>query len=129
MAQEEKYKVEIERLTKTIQEQDTKHEHEREQEIFPPHIQLQVQEEVAMGEEDLEDISQPQEEEHLKVVEFTALEEELKLKILAKVDPLAKANMEWELIIIHSANMRFFQYGDAFSYYHLPTLPLPLLNM
>ena len=25
--------------------------------------------------------------------------------------------------------MQFFQYGDAFSYYHLPTLPLPLLKM
>ena len=45
------------------------------------------------------------------------------------MDPIAKANMEWEHRIIHSANMKFFQYGDAYSYYHLPTLPLPLLKM
>ena len=37
--------------------------------------------------------------------------------------------MEWELQVIHSANMQFFQYGDAYNYYHLPTLPLPLLKM
>ena len=58
-----------------------------------------------------------------------ALKEELKAKLATKVNLIAKANMEWELHIIHSANMQFFQYGDAFSYYHLPTLPLPLLKM
>ena len=37
--------------------------------------------------------------------------------------------MEWELRIIHSANMQFLQYGDAYNYCHLPMLPLPLLKM
>ena len=51
------------------------------------------------------------------------------IKTSIEVDLLAKANMEWKLRIIHSANMCFFQYGVAYSYYHLPTLPLPLLKM
>ena len=82
-----------------------------------------------MGVDKTEETSQPQEEEHLKVAKFTALEEDIKKKILTEVDPIAKANMEWELRILHSANMQFFQYGDAYNYYHLPTLPLPLLKM
>ena len=82
-----------------------------------------------MGEDELEEGSHPQEEEHLKVTEFIALEDEIKQKISTEVDPIAKANMEWELTILHSANMQFFQYGDAYNYYHLPTLPLPLLKM
>ena len=57
------------------------------------------------------------------------MEEDLKQKILQEVDPIAKANMEWELKIIHSPDMHFFQYWDAYNYYHLPTLPLPLLKM
>ena len=82
-----------------------------------------------MGADKPKETSQPQEEEHLKVAEFIALEEDIKKKILTEVDPIAKANMEWELKILHSANMQFFQYGDAYNYYHLPTLPLPLLKM
>ena len=48
------------------------------------------------------------------MVEFQALEEELKAKIIQEMDPVAKANMEWEQRIIHSANMKFFEYGDAY---------------
>ena len=58
-----------------------------------------------MGEEEPHEGSQPQEEEHLKVAKFIALEEELKQNIQQELDPIAKANMEWEHRIIHSANM------------------------
>ena len=34
-----------------------------------------MQEEIELGEEESKDVAQPQEEEHLKVVEFTAFEE------------------------------------------------------
>ena len=71
----------------------------------PPQLQPPIQEEIEIGEEKTKGIAQPQEEEHLKVAKFTAMKEELKSKLATKVDPIAKANMEWELWIIHSANM------------------------
>ena len=58
-----------------------------------------------MGEDEPDESSQPQEEENLKVAKFTALEEEIKKKISIEVDLITKANMEWELKILHSANM------------------------
>ena len=76
---------------------------------YPSQIQMPITEEDTIRDEE-----QPaQEEEHMKVAEFTALEEELKAKISQEMDPIAKANMEWEQRIIHSANMKFFEYGDA----------------
>ena len=89
---------------------------------------MPITEEDTIGDEDPDD-GLAQEEEHLKVAEFRALEEELKDKIIQEMDPIAKANMEWEQRIIHSANMKFFEYGDAYQYFHLPTLALPLLKM
>ena len=61
MAQEEKYKAEIERLTKRLQDQaqETKQELAPEQEPFPPHARLPMQEEVAIGEEESKELSQP----------------------------------------------------------------------
>ena len=61
-----------------------------------------------MGEDKPDESSQPQEEQHLKVAKFTTLEEEIKKKISTKADPIAIANMEWELRILHSVNMQFF---------------------
>ena len=57
------------------------------------------------------------------------LEEELKEKISQEIDPISKINMEWELRILHSANMDFFDYRDAYKYFHTPTLPLPLIYL
>ena len=65
--------------------------------------------EIPKGEEEVEEtIGQPQEEETIKLKEFTTLEEELKEKLIAKTDPIVRENMEWELQLIHSANMCFF---------------------
>ena len=131
MAQEEKIKAEIEQLTKVLNayEQEAKSMPEMEPQQYPPQVQMPIQEEEIIGEEEPDEGGPTQEEEHLKVTKFTALEEDLKIKIQQEMDPIAKANMEWELRIIHSGNMHFFQYGDAYYYYHLPALPLPLLEM
>ena len=60
---------------------------------------------------------------------YSILEDQLSIKIEEKQDPILKANMPWEKRILHSANMKFFEYGDAYKYYHTPTLPLPLLKL
>ena len=128
MAQEEKNKAEIERLNKALQAYEQEDRTTLETPIHPSQEQMPITKEGTTKEEDLEEGPAP-EEEHLKVAEFQALEEELKAKISQEMDPVAKANMEWEQRIIHSANMKFFEYGDAYQYFHLPTLPLPLLKM
>ena len=56
---------------------------------------MPITKEDTTGDEDLDE-GPVQEEEHLKVAEFRALEEELKAKISQEMDPIAKANMEWE---------------------------------
>ena len=56
-------------------------------------------------------------QEHLKMAKFIAIEEDIKQKLSIEIDPTTKANMEWELRIICSANMHFFKYGDAYSSY------------
>ena len=68
-------------------------------------------------------------EEIMETGLFSKLEENLTMEMETVQDPILWANMEWEKRIIHSANMEFFQYGDAHKYYHTPTLPLPLLKM
>ena len=54
---------------------------------------------------------QIREEENLRIEEFTALEVELKEKIILETNPVAKANMEWDLCLIYNANMELLQYG------------------
>ena len=115
MAQEEKNKAEIERLNKALQayEQEDRTTLDTSIQHYPSQEQMPITEEETTKEEDLEEGPAPK-EEHLKVAEFQALEEELKAKISQEMDPVAKANMEWEQRIIHSANMKFFEYGDAY---------------
>ena len=130
MAQEEKNKAEIERLNKALQayEQEDRTTLKTTIQQYPSQEQMPIAKEETIKDED-PDEGLAQEEEHLKVAEFQALEEELKAKISQEMDLVAKANMEWEQRIIHIANMKFFEYGDAYQYFHLPTLPLPLLKM
>ena len=60
---------------------------------------------------------------------YSILEDQIPIKIDEEHDPILKTNMQWEKRILHSANMKFFEYGDAYRYYHTPTLPLPLLKL
>ena len=80
MAQEEKYKQELEMLNKVIQEQNLqiRQQLELERELSPPHPVHPILMEISKKEDVVETTSQPQEEKTLKLEDFTALEEELK---------------------------------------------------
>lgn len=99
--------------------------------MSPPHPAAMDMPPLPEGVEEMAETADPitEEDEGQKVKEYLRLEQELKDKILQEIDPIAKENMEWELRILHSANMDFFQYGDAYRYFHTPTLPLPLLKL
>ncbi len=86
---------------------------------------------IQEGIEETTEMADPlnEEEQGAKIQEFLKLEQEIKDRIAQETEPIAKENMEWELRIIHSANTKFFAYGDTYSYFHTPTLPLPLLKL
>ena len=42
---------------------------------------------------------------------YLVLEEQLTIKMEEVQDPILKANMQWEKRILHSAIMKFFEYG------------------
>ena len=60
---------------------------------------------------------------------YSILDDQFSIKMKEVTDPILKANMQWEQRILHSANIQFFKYGDAYKYFHTPTLPLPLLKL
>ena len=60
--------------------------------------------------------------------ELTRTEQALRDKIDKELEPLLHACMQWELWIIHSANVHYLKRGDATTDYHQSTLPLPLLK-
>ena len=60
---------------------------------------------------------------------YLVLEDQLTIKMEEVTYPILKANLRWEKRILHSADMKLFEYGDAYKYYHTPTLPLPLLKL
>lgn len=82
------------------------------------------------GAEEIKDNKDPlKTQEETKIEEYLKLEGKLRAKRQEEIDLISKANMEWELHILHNANMNFFKYGDSYTYYHLLTLPLPLLKL
>jgi len=60
--------------------------------------------------------------------EFTKMEHDLRDKIDEELEPLIQECMNWELKVLHSANISYLKRGDATGDYHQPTLPLPLLK-